>query len=219
MARPSKTEKCFVQGPAGQLETIIDFPEPDKARKGIAICCHPHPLHQGTMTNKVVYTLARSQVELGLVAIRFNFRGVGKSAGEYGEGKGEMDDLRAIVAWAKTEFPDFKLWLSGFSFGSWISAAVAHEYEVEQLISIAPPVERGVFDDMEHPYCHWLAVMGDQDEVVSFAATEAWVESLHPQPEWIVMQGAGHFFHSRLVELREILETQLEGQSRELAKA
>ncbi|WP_144391455.1 alpha/beta hydrolase [Pleionea sediminis] len=207
--RPSHTEKFFIQGPVGQLEAIIEFPETQVARKGVAVCCHPHPLHGGSMTNKVTYTLARAQVALGLIAVRFNFRGIGKSEGSFAEGIGEQDDLRAVIAWVKKEFPDYGLWLSGFSFGSWISAAVAHEYEVEQLISIAPPVERGVFDDMEHPFCDWLAVMGDADEVVSFEKTDEWIESLHPKPEWIVLEGAGHFFHSRLVELRDVLEEQL----------
>jgi hypothetical protein len=168
------------------------------------------------MSNKVVYTLARTQVALGLTAIRFNFRGVGRSEGQYGEGLGEMDDLRAVIAWANQRFPNHKLWLSGFSFGSWISAAVAHEYPVEQLISIAPPVERGVFEGMQHPSCDWIVIMGDQDEVVSFTATEQWIDTLNPRPEWIVFQGAGHFFHSRLVELRETLEQQLSHKAEQM---
>ncbi len=216
MSRPLKTEKLFIQGPAGQLEAIVDHPESSNAKKAVAICCHPHPLHAGTMTNKVIYTVARAQMSLGLTAIRFNFRGVGKSEGTYGEGLGEMDDLRAVIAWAKRNYPEHKVWLSGFSFGSWISAAVAHEYDVEQLISIAPPVERGVFENMEHPYCDWLAIMGDEDEVVSFEATEDWIESLHPQPEWIVFKGAGHFFHSRLVELRDTLEQRLHSKAEQM---
>ncbi|PWK54515.1 alpha/beta hydrolase [Pleionea mediterranea] len=218
MSRPSKTDAMFIDGPAGKLETLVDYPANDSAKKAVAICCHPHPQHGGTMTNKVAYTLARAQVSLGLIAVRFNFRGKGKSDGEYGQGKGEMDDLRAVIRWVRQEYPDYSLWLSGFSFGSWISAMVAHEYDVDQLISIAPPVERGVFENMEHPYCDWLAVMGDEDEVVSFAATENWIESLHPKPDWIVMEGAGHFFHSRLVELREILEKSLTVKANALAE-
>jgi hypothetical protein len=216
MSRPQKTEQLFIPGAVGQLEAIVDYPEPTQAKKAIAICCHPHPLHGGSMSNKVVYTLARTQVALGLTAIRFNFRGVGRSEGQYGEGLGEMDDLRAVIAWANQRFPNHKLWLSGFSFGSWISAAVAHEYPVEQLISIAPPVERGVFEGMQHPSCDWIVIMGDQDEVVSFTATEQWIDTLNPRPEWIVFQGAGHFFHSRLVELRETLEQQLSHKAEQM---
>ena len=157
MSRPSKTEDLFIDGPAGKLETLVDYPVDTNAKKAVAICCHPHPQHGGTMTNKVVYTLARAQLSLGLIAVRFNFRGKGKSEGEYGEGKGEMEDLRAVIQWVQQEYPEHRLWFSGFSFGSWISAMLAHEYDVDQLISIAPPVERGVFKNMEHPYCDWLA--------------------------------------------------------------
>jgi len=204
-----RSEKVMLEGPSGDLEAIIDWPEASYAKKVVAICCHPHPQHAGTMTNKVIYTVARAQATMGAVAVRFNFRGVGKSAGEYGEGLGEMDDLRAVIDWAQRQFPGYALWLSGFSFGSWISAMVAHEYQVEQLISVAPPVERGVFASMQHPMCDWLTIMGDADEVVSFTATEQWIENLSPRPDWVVMTGAGHFFHSRLVELREVLEQRL----------
>ncbi len=214
MPRPTKSENIFIPGAVGLLEAIVEYPAEGVARKGVAICCHPHPLHGGAMTNKVIYTVARSQVALGLIAVRFNFRGIGKSEGEYAEGIGEQDDLRAVIRWVREKFPEHSLWLSGFSFGSWISAMVAHEFDIEQLISIAPPVERGVFESMEHPYCDWLAIMGDADEVVSFAATEEWIDSLHPKPEWIVMKGASHFFHSRLVELREIIEQQLSEKAR-----
>ncbi|NVJ49286.1 MAG: alpha/beta fold hydrolase [Gammaproteobacteria bacterium] len=212
---PIKSEKLMLDGPQGPLEAIIDASDAER-KPIVAICCHPHPQHQGTMTNKVIHTVARALAGMGATAVRFNFRGVGKSAGEYGEGLGEMDDCRAVIAWAQAQYPDHQLWLAGFSFGSWISAAVAHEYPVSQLISIAPPVERGVFSNMSHPQCDWLAVMGDADEVVSFSATEAWIEQLSPKPDWIVMTGAGHFFHSRLVELREVIEQRLAAKFSEL---
>ncbi|MEE4244919.1 MAG: alpha/beta fold hydrolase [Kangiellaceae bacterium] len=207
------TEKLFINGPAGKLEAILDIPNPDQRRPIIAICCHPHPQHGGAMTNKVIYMVARAQVALGATAVRFNFRGTGKSEGEYDEGKGELLDLDAVIKWAQTNYPDHQLWLSGFSFGSWITAMAAHKYDVEQLISIALPVSRGYFDGFEHPYCDWLAIMGDADEVVSFSDTEDWVESQHPRPDWIVMEGAGHFFHSRLVELREHIEQHLSAKA------
>ncbi len=210
-----QTEKFFISGPSGQLEAVLDKPA-SHLKKAVAICCHPHPQHGGTLTNKVIHTVARAQANLGIPAVRFNFRGVQKSEGVYDHGKGEQDDLRAVLAWAQTEYPEHKLWLSGFSFGSWVSAMIAHEYQIEQLISIAPPVARGYFDGMIHPKCDWLAIMGDQDEVVSFSETEKWIESLQPSPQWIVMQGAGHFFHSRLVELREILQEQLQAKAEAL---
>lgn len=212
MSRPVKSESINIHGPAGNLEAVVEYPEPTSDQKIISVCCHPHPQHGGAMSNKVIYTVARAQVAIGATAIRFNFRGVGKSDGEYADGSGEMEDLRAVIRWAQHNFPEYKLWLAGFSFGAWVSTMVAHEYPVQQLISIAPPVERGYFSGLKHPNCPWLAVMGDADEVVSFSITEQWIKSLDPRPEWVVLNGAGHFFHSRLIELRELLEQHLARQ-------
>ncbi|NVJ61414.1 MAG: alpha/beta fold hydrolase [Gammaproteobacteria bacterium] len=209
MTTPANSENITIDGPVGDIEALIEYPEASEDRNIIAICCHPHPQHGGAMSNKVIYTVARAQLALGATALRFNFRGVGKSMGHYADGIGEMEDLRAVLNWVGETFPGHTLWLSGFSFGAWISTMVAHEYAIEQLISIAPPVERGYFENMTHPQCSWLALMGDADEVVSFKETEQWIETLNPKPEWIVMKDAGHFFHSRLVELREILEQTL----------
>ncbi len=201
----SATEQRFViAGPAGQLE--IKLLETDAPLRGLAVMCHPHPLHGGTMENKVVYTVQRAMVDLGFHCARFNFRGVGESQGVFDHGNGEADDLNAVTAWLKARFPQqTRLWLAGFSFGSYVAARSANVLQAEQLISIAPPVQRFDFSTMDMPRCPWLVVMGDADEVVAPQAVFDWLDQLSPPPRQIRMAGAGHFFHGRLVELRDQL--------------
>lgn len=205
-------QKALINGPAGELE--LRWIEPGQNPLGIAVICHPHPLHGGTMDNKVVYTLQRCLQALGFVAVRFNFRGVGRSAGEFDQGLGERADLGTVVQWSKQRFGvNLPLWLAGFSFGSYVSATAANELAAVQLISIAPPVQRFDFSQFGNgqamPQCPWLVVMGDADEVVDPAAVFAWLADLQPAPRVIRMAGAGHYFHGRLVELSEILNTEL----------
>lgn len=155
--------------------------------------------------NKVVHTIARALNDLGMPAVRFNFRGVGASDGKYSDGIGETDDVLAVVRWATETYPAAKLWLAGFSFGALVSYRAALETDTDQLISIAPPVDR--FKDLasEQPICPWLIVQGDADDVVSCDEVVAWVNELQPGPELIVFPGAGHFFHGQLIQLRAAL--------------
>lgn len=201
-------DKFLIDGAVGVIEATLDAPEADE-RNAIAVCCHPHPVHGGAMTNKVIYTVSRTLAGLGIPSVRFNFRGVGASEGEYDEGRGEQDDLIKVIEWARQEYPNRPLWLAGFSFGSWIAALQAKQQDAKQLISIAPPVNRFSFDEFVIPDCPWITVMGDADEVVDPDAVFSWIDDLKPQPELIKMAGAGHFFHGRLVELRESLESAL----------
>lgn len=198
----------LIEGDAGPIEVTLDQPESPE-RNAIAVCCHPHPMHGGAMTNKVIYTVSRTLSGLGIPALRFNFRGVGESAGDYDEGKGEQQDLIKAIEWMREKYPNRPLWLAGFSFGSWIAALQAKKQEASQLISIAPPVNRFSFDEFEMPDCPWLVVQGDADEVVDPDAVFKWLEDLSVKPDVIRMEGAGHFFHSRLVELREQMEENL----------
>ncbi len=208
----------IISGPAGNLELAIDLPPPGQERRAIAVCCHPHPQHGGALTNKVIHTVARTLAGLGIVSIRFNFRGVGRSDGDYDSGRGEGEDLRAVVDWAREQYPDRELWLAGFSFGSWVAALASDALGCGQLISVAPPAGRFDFADFPGPGCPWLVVMGDADEVVEPQAVFDWLESLAAGPELIVMEQAGHFFHGRLVELRERLEAALAPQVPALIK-
>ena len=205
------TETTFIlSGPAGDLEVLTAPSKEDVFSVPIiAFICHPHPLYGGTMHNKVVSTLARAFANLGIATVRFNFRGIGKSAGSYAEGEGELDDLLALVDWAKNIHPNHKIWLSGFSFGAGVSAHAATKIIPAQLISIAPPVPRFGLPELPPVLCPWLVVQGEADDVVIPADVYAWVETRQPKPQLIRMPGAGHFFHGQLMDLRQQLETAL----------
>jgi alpha/beta superfamily hydrolase len=188
------------------LECISDVPKPGDEVPGTIVICHPHPQHGGTMRNKVVTILERSMRELGLRTVRFNFRGVGASEGSFDDGYGETDDLFAITEWVRRARPDDTLWLGGFSFGAYISLRAAQNLHLGQLISIAPAVGRYAFADLVHPDCPWLVVQGDEDEVVRIEDVTAWAQGMEPPPDLVVMHGAGHFFHRRLMDLRGLLK-------------
>jgi uncharacterized protein len=201
IAFPASSGALNLPGPAGLLECLIERPEQDE-RRGTAIVCHPHPLHGGTMHNKVVTMVSRSLVELGLSTVRFNFRGVGNSQGEYDDGNGETDDVAAIATWLRRERPDDALWLAGFSFGSYVALRAAQALAPQQLIQIAPPVGRWAFDAITLPDCPWLVVQGEADEVVDPAAVFAWIAALAKPPQLVRMPDTSHFFHRRLMDLR-----------------
>jgi len=203
---PTALSTFLLPGPAGVLELSCDIPPLQEARAGTAIICHPHSLHGGTMHNKVVTLLERSLRELGLATVRFNFRGVGKSEGVYDEGRGEAEDLRAIAAWVRKTRPNAALWLAGFSFGSYVALRAAAELAPDQLIQIAPPVGRWDFDTIALPQCPWLIVQGEDDEIVDPSAVFAWVDSLANPPNLIRMPDTSHFFHRRLMDLRDAVK-------------
>ena len=196
------SQSVSVTGPVGRLEAIVEIP-PDGAAIGAIVVCHPHPQHGGTMHNKVVHTLARTFVRMGFAALRFNFRGTEASDGEFDNGVGELDDALAALAWMRDEHVDGPLWLGGFSFGAAIAVRAALESPLDGLVTVAPAVGRFVSELHDQPNCPWLIVQGDQDELVDIADTIEWINSLDPGPELLVMLGAEHFFHGRLVELRE----------------
>lgn len=194
----------LIDGPAGSIEAALDLPEDDApAHPVLAILCHPLPTEGGSMHNKVVTMTARALRESGVTTLRFNFRGVGQSAGEFDDGDGELDDLRAVAAWARAAHPDKTLWLAGFSFGAWVSLRAAVELQAGGLISIAPPVGRSwSFDDIAPPGMPWLVIQGEEDEIVKPQAVYAWISSLQQPPEVVRMPGASHFFHRKLIDLR-----------------
>lgn len=203
---PSEREEFLLRGPAGALECIADVPEDREEVPATIIVCHPHPQHGGTMHNKVLTIIERSMRELGLRTVLFNFRGVGESEGSFDDGYGETDDLFSVIEWIRRARPDDDLWLGGFSFGAYIALRAAQNVQLGQLISVAPPVDKYGFAELEHPGCPWLVVQGDEDDVVSFDAVQLWVDSLKPPPDFVVMQRTGHFFHRRLMDLRGLLK-------------
>ena len=135
---PDASGSLVLPGPAGALEVAVDLPEDDVTRQPVvAIVCHPLPTEGGTMHNKVVTMAARALRELGVATVRFNFRGTGTSEGAYDGGDGERADLRAVAEWLRETRPDDQFWLAGFSFGAYVSLAMAAELQPSLLISIA----------------------------------------------------------------------------------
>ncbi len=158
------------------------------------------------MHNKVAHTLARAFVRLDFEALRFNFRGTGKSEGEFDEGNGELLDALAVVQWMRERNPALPLWLAGFSFGAAIAIRAATETEPDGLISVAPAASRFVAGMDSQPTCPWLIVHGDQDELIDINESVEWVNQLDPGPEMTVFPDTTHFFHGKLVLLRQVVE-------------
>jgi len=199
------TERLQVAGPAGTIECAVDSPPAGSAVRGTAVLCHPHPLHGGTMDNKVVMTLARTFVQLGWRSVRFNFRGVGASAGHWDQGHGEVDDALAVVAATRTA--GAPLVLGGFSFGGYVATQAAarlaqagEPQRAARLVLIAPAA--GNFTLAAVPG-DTLVVHGEADDVVPLSAVLAWAR---PQSLPITLvPGAGHFFHGQLTLLKQIV--------------
>lgn len=202
MSKAPQSREFFIDGPVGQLQAILELPG-DGVAAGNVVVLHPHPQHGGTMHNKVAHTLARAFVRLGYAALRFNFRGTQLSEGEYDEGIGEIDDAEAAMDWMRRRDPAVPFWVAGFSFGAAIAVKVAAGANVDGLVSVAPAITRFASGLATQPQCPWLVVQGDKDELVDIEETIEWINGLEPGPELLVVSGAEHFFHGRLVEVRE----------------
>jgi uncharacterized protein len=187
-----------IAGPAGALEVALNVPE--GSVRGIALIAHPHPLQGGTLDNKVVQTLAKTFAALGYAAARFNFRGVGKSEGQFDDGIGETDDALAALAAAKLEFGELPVVLAGFSFGSYVQTRVAHAIAAERLVLIGPAVKRFPIEVVPPDT---IVIHGEEDDVVALADVLAWARP--QQLPIIVFPGCGHFFHGRLPQLQRVI--------------
>lgn len=207
MRKIPNSESVLIDAPAGSLEGLLEA-QGEGEPVGCAVICHPHPAHGGTMQNKVVHTLSRAFVVRGFAALRFNFRGVGKSSGEFDEGVGEFQDVLAAIDWLQQRYARLPLWLAGFSFGGAMAvrAAVDASVTASGLVSVAPAVSRFANELSSQPACPWLIVQGDQDELVDIDETIEYVNGLTPGPELAVFPDGDHFFHGRLVELRDTVE-------------
>jgi len=157
------------------------------------------------MDNKVTHVIARSMMECGAPAFRFNFRGVGTSGGAFDNGRGEADDLAAVVAEGRRRFPGAALWLGGFSFGAFVALRAAQQLSPSKLVAVAPPVARFELGTVAHPECDWMLAQGDADDVVPPDAVLAWAAEQPRKPRLHVIQGAGHFFHGKLHELKPLI--------------
>ena len=195
----ASTRREFVAGSSGRIECAIDAPA--GAPVGIALVAHPHPQFGGTLDNKVVQTLARAFVELGYVALRPNFRGVGASEGAYDEGRGEVDDLGAALEWAQREFGELPIVLAGFSFGAAMQTKLAQHVNPQRMVLVGVAVGR--LDVLPVPG-GTLVIHGEQDETVTLAEVLDWAR---PQDlPVVVVPGADHFFHRKLQVLRGIVQ-------------
>ncbi len=201
----SSTVRTRIQGPAGDVECAIDAPA--GAPRGVAVVCHPHPQHGGTLDNKVAQTLARAFVQLGWRSVRFNFRGVGASQGAWDEGVGEVDDALAVIEAHRD--PAAPLMLAGFSFGAYVASAAAARLpegaKPQRLVLVGPSTER---QQMAAVPADTLVIHGESDEVVPLTATLAWAR---PQNlPVIVFPGVGHFFHGQLALLKTVIVQELQ---------
>jgi len=190
--------RTSIAGPAGTLEVAFNVPE--GALRGIALIAHPHPLQGGTLDNKVVQTLAKTFAAIGYAAVRFNFRGVGLSEGQFDDGIGETDDALAALAAAKLEFGELPVALAGFSFGSYVQTRVAHAITAERLVLIGPAVKRFPIETVPPDT---IVIHGEEDDVVALADVLAWARP--QQLPIMVFPGCGHFFHGRLPQLQRVI--------------
>lgn len=201
----TRAEVLSLAGPVGALEARLELPDSQAAPEVFGVACHPHPLFGGTMDNKVTHTLARAMLECGAPTFRFNFRGVGTSAGQFDNGRGEAEDLAAVVAEGRRRYPGAALWLGGFSFGAFVALRAAERVAPAKLIAVAPPVARFELGEVANPDCDWMLAQGDADDVVPPDAVLAWAAKQPRKPRLHVLAGAGHFFHGKLHELKPLI--------------
>jgi alpha/beta superfamily hydrolase len=199
-------------GPAGPLEAILDEPGREPMRAAV-VFAHPHPQFGGTMHTKVVYQGAKALARIGCAVLRFNFRGVGRSAGTFGGGTGEMDDFRVALDYMNGRYPGQRMWTAGFSFGAWVALeAGAEDERVSAMIGIAPPVVTSVSGE-DYTFERTLAstkpkffVQGEADEVCPLEGMWAFYGKLLEPKELVVIDAADHLFDGKTQETGEALE-------------
>jgi alpha/beta superfamily hydrolase len=197
------------QGKTGKLEAILTVPEV-LSENYLAILGHPHSLYGGTMQNKVITTMARAFKDLGLLSVRFNFRGVGISEGTYDEGIGESEDMLLLAQQWLAEMPNTLLIFAGFSFGSYVTYRAAAQLKNVLLISVAPAVHHynyNEFNPRPHP---WVILQGDSDEVVPAHLVWEFAEQQTPPLPMIRFPETSHFFHGKLLDLRTEIQKQFD---------
>ncbi len=195
---PRTLERYTIAGPAGELEVALNVPHAPLL--GVALIAHPNPVEGGTLDNKVVHTLAKTFFALGYAAVRFNYRGVGRSQGSFDNGAGEVDDAHAALAHARQKVGGLPLALAGFSFGGFIASKVAQRETAERLVLVGPAVRRFPVAQVAQDT---IIVHGEEDDVVPLADVFAWAR---PQElPIVVFPGCGHFFHGRLPQLSRVV--------------
>lgn len=201
------SQQVIIPGDSGRIEAVFHQGELEEAP--IALVLHPHPLHGGTMNNKVTYYMFREFADAGFSVLRFNFRGVGKSQGEYGNGIGEVQDTLIVMDWAQNACPSAQsIWVSGFSFGSWIALQILmRRPEVGAFIAVAPPTDQYQFNFLDPTTARGLFVHGTKDEVASFDAGYKLYDLMRVRQNAPIMhntiEGADHFFSEHMDEFRQ----------------
>lgn len=185
-----------IAGPAGPLEALLDLPEGEP--RAVAVLGHPHPLHGGTMHTKALYQAAKALPRIGVAALRFNFRGVGRSAGVFDAGPGEKDDFRAAIDFISGRFPKLPIWAAGMSFGSWVAMTTgAEDPRVSLLLGIAPPVDRYDFDILRTCPLPKFIVHGESDELISIKEIRKFYAQIPEPKELVTIEDASHLFEGK----------------------
>jgi len=188
--------KLRIDGPGGKIETVINDPGP--TRRGLALIAHPHPLHGGTLDNKVTQTIADTLFDLGYVAVRPNFRGVGQSEGEFDHGKGEVADMLAVLAFMRERYPGLPITLAGFSFGAYVQSVVIETAKPAHLLLVGPAVNMFHMGDAPP---HTIVLHGENDQLVPISDVREWAKKSGFTLG--VVRDADHFFHKKLAELKD----------------
>ena len=194
-----------IAGPAGPLEALLD--EPEGQPRAVAVMGHPHPLHGGTMHTKALYQAAKALPRIGVAALRFNFRGVGRSAGVFDSGPGEKEDFKTAIAFMSERFPDLPIWAGGMSFGSWIAMTVgAEDPRVSLLFGIAPPVDRYDFEALKTCTLPKFIIHGEADELISIKDVRKFYSQLPEPKELVTIEDANHLFEGKTSMVGEAVE-------------
>jgi len=194
-----------IAGPAGPLEALLD--EPEGEPRAVAVFGHPHPLHGGTMHTKALYQAAKAMPRIGVAALRFNFRGVGRSAGTFDAGGGEKEDFKAAVEFVSERFPDVPIWAAGMSFGSWIAMTVgAQDSRVSLLLGIAPPVDRYDFDVLRTCNLPKFIIHGEEDELISIKEIRKFYSQIPEPKELVTIEFADHLFEGKTSMVGDAVE-------------
>jgi len=210
-----------ITGPAGRLEALLEEPPSkggvnaegllERGREGglraAVVLAHPHPQYGGTMHTKVVYQIAKAFARIGCSVLRFNFRGVGTSEGSWDEGRGELDDFRAAVAFMRGRFPDVSIWSAGMSFGAWVALTVgADDDGVSTLIGIAPPISRFDFEKARTSDKPKFFIQGERDELCPLKDMQEFYAKAHDPKELAVIDAADHLFDGKVLEVGDAIE-------------
>lgn len=194
-----------ISGPAGPLEALLDLPADEP--RAAAVFAHPHPLHGGTMHTKAVYQASKAMARIGVAVLRFNFRGVGRSAGHHDAGPGEIEDFRAALDFMANRYPTLPLWAAGFSFGSWVALTVGtDDPRVELLLGIGPAVDRYDFAALKQSDKPKILIHGEFDELIPVREVKKFYAQLPEPKDLVIIEAADHLFNGKTMELGQAVE-------------